>query len=365
MSQSTILPFLEEKVAQKFIDKYPFLTYPETQKWLNALNVKTKGKHGFSDENFRQVISRLSRYLTFVGLNPKDLIDEVEADSNKPKREQTNPTANRLTAYLRSLSMAPKTISANIHTIKGFYKHNGFKIDMFVPKGENSKDKVPMTKDLIKQCIILAPHLREKVIMLIMASSGMSITDVLDLEYKHIQADYEAGTTPLLIEFSRTKNGNGYKTFLSTECVGLLREYLRDRPMLPDEKLFDVTYKSFSATLRSISFKVLQTNQLNSKAFRRFFNNTLKMAGVNDTIVEYWMGHSLPTKKEYLEPELLRGVYKEKENEVTILTTVIREQATELRSEYETRIADLEKIVKGLEKVITAFNMKTAADPDE
>lgn len=370
MSMNSFLPFLKEKSAQKFLEKYPFLGFPETQKWLNELNVHTHGKHGFSDENFRQVINRLHRYLLHSNLSPKQLIDEVEADLNLPLRQRTNPAANRLTAYLRTLPMASKTTTAHIQTLKGFYKHNGFKVEMYVPKGENTKEKVALTKELIKQCVILAPHLREKVILLIMASSGMSITDVLDLEYRHIQGEFEAGTTPLLVHFTRTKNNNGYKTFVSTECVQLLREYLRDRPMFPGEKLFDVSYKSFSGVLRGISQKVLHSNHINSKSFRRFFNTAMKMAGVNDTIVEYWMGHTIPTKEDYLDPEKLRATYTAKEDEVTILTTVIIQKAEaikkEVTQEYEARIAAMEQKIERLLTCIHDQNVKesnTDGDP--
>jgi hypothetical protein len=45
--------------------------------------------------------------------------------------------------------------------------------------------------------------------------------------------------------------------------------------------------------------------KLHPHQLRKFFNTTMKLAGVNDTLVEYWMGHKLPeAKAAYLVPPI-------------------------------------------------------------
>jgi integrase len=346
--ESIIVEILGKPRAKRYLQKYEFLNTQEVKKWLIQLKNRSHAKNGFGYGNFRAVVNRLKKFLDFTGMTPTELIDEIERDRTLPVRKQMNPGATKIKSFFDFLlkNVAPKTAQATSNTVRGFYKHNGFRLQVHIGEQEESKQKVALTKELIREVLNNTPHIRDKAILLIMASSGMSITDVLDLKYRHIQQELDTGITPLKIEFRRTKNNSKYTTFLSRECVTVLKQYLKQRGTLESEEyLFlnllnkKLSYRSFREVLARISEKTLGATGINSKAFRRFFETQMLIAGVPSDLVKFMMGHSIGITASYAganlleNPEPLRELYASKENEVTIMTTVVKQKALELKSE--------------------------------
>jgi len=363
--------FLTPAQTEKYMKRYPWLGSFEVQKWLNSIYVRARGKHGFSYASFRVHVLRMNTYITYTCLSPEALIDEIENDEARPLRQRMNPAGIRIKRFYSYLieKMAPKTAEAYCNTVRGFYKHNGFIVKVHIPTGANKKVKYPLTKEIVKAVLMNTPTLRDKVIILIQCCSGMSITDVLDLCYRDIKAELESDKFPLLIDFNRVKNNRHYKTFLSRECIFLLKQYLAQerKSINSDDFLFtnvygrQLSYRAFLRVMNRISKRTIGDTRINTKAFRRFFSTQMKMAGVSSDIVEYWMGHSLGVKSDYLDPERLRSIYEEKEDAVTIMTTVIKLRADEVRKEIEKefeqkitqlgrRLDDVLNLVREIEK---------------
>lgn len=245
--------------------------------------------------------------------------------------------------------------------MRGFYRHNGYRIDVYIPKQDSKKQKISLTKELIKKVLLNTQKLRDKVIILIMTSSGMSIEDVLDLEYRNVK---NLGSSQRVI-FRRVKNNQEYITYFSSECIEYLNEYLRiKRKLITDnEKLFrnswktDLNYDTFYKVLNVVSNKVVGNNQINTKAFRRFFITEMKLAGVPVDIVEFWVGHSIGVRKDYLNDGKMDELYKQHEAVVTIFKELDNKKINEIREEIETevnkklevlydRVGQLESILK-------------------
>jgi len=70
-----------------------FEEFEEVKKWLSAVKERSKGSY----------LSGFRLYVEFSGKNPKELIDEIEGDREKPMRERGGNLN-------RKLSMTPKTI---------------------------------------------------------------------------------------------------------------------------------------------------------------------------------------------------------------------------------------------------------------
>lgn len=341
-----ITQVLGKEESEAYIKNHPFLKTKECQKWLQGLYTRTKGKNGFTKKNLWTHVSRLSLYIDFTGMNPTELIDEVEADTKLDRREQSNPASLKIKTFFNELKekgKAPKTSQAYAMTVRGFYKHNGFPIQVYIPSQQGIKAKIELDKELIRKTLNNTQKLRDRAIILIMVSSGMSIEDVLDLKYHHVKDQLEAGEKPLKLEFARVKNSQPYVTFFSTECVNVLQQYIEtDRKgIAPKDPVFinmrglPLNYQATRRVLTDISRRTVGDTKINTKSFRRFFSTEMRKAGMPADWVEYMMGHSIGVSGSYLNNGVLREMYEEKENAVTIMTTVVKEQAKELREEFQ------------------------------
>jgi len=58
-----------------------FEEFEEVKKWLSAVKERSKGSY----------LSGFRLYVEFSGKNPKELIDEIEGDREKPRRERGKP----------------------------------------------------------------------------------------------------------------------------------------------------------------------------------------------------------------------------------------------------------------------------------
>jgi len=73
-----------------------------------------------------------------------------------------------------------------------------------------------------------------------------------------------------------------------------LKEYLATRKNLkPSDRLFPITTRAVNKFLKTISLRAGLDWTPSSHDLRKYFNTRMKLAGLNETLVEYWMGHSL------------------------------------------------------------------------
>lgn len=368
-----IIQILGKEEAKSYIKKHPYLETKECQKWINEVYLRTTGKKGFTKKNFITHVSRIHSYLQFTGLSPTELIDEAEEDSMKPRRERMNPAGIKIKNFfnhLKKTGRAPKSCESYAGTIRGFYRHNGFPIQVHIPRQYETLPKIELNKEIIREVFNNTQKLRDKTIILIMVSSGMSIEDVLDLKYKDIKEQLENNETPLKIESSRVKNNQKYITFFSTECVKIIKQFIKPRlrKIKPNDYIFisihhiPLSYLAFRRILIDISKKTVGDNRINTKSFRRFFSTEMKKAGFPTDWVEYMMGHSIGISKSYLNSGVLREMYKAKENVVTILTTVVKEKAEDIRKEveakYQAKFEKYENIIDQLQAQIETINQR-------
>lgn len=372
MSQ-IILKIFGKEEGKEYIDKHPFLKARECVKWLNELYLRTKGKKGFSRRNLLTHVSRLHLYLKYTNMSPKELIDEAEADLIKTLRERTNSAGLKIRSFfdhLKENGKAPKSAYSYTMTVKGFYKHNGFQIRVYIPEQQVVKGKIRLDKELLRKALYNTQKLRDKAIFLMMVSSGMSIEDVLDLKYQDIKDQLEAGEKPLEIRFARVKNNKNYITFLSSEAVNVLKQYIETerKDIKPNDPVFinsrgkPLIYSAIRRVLVDLSKKTIGNSKINTKSFRRFFSTEMRRAGIPADWVEYMMGHETGQTDSYFNDGVLRDMYEEKENVVTILTTVVKERAEDIRREveakYQEKFDSYEKMISQLRVQMESITQK-------
>jgi integrase len=194
----------------------------------------------------------------------------------------------------------------------------------------------PKPEEVMKM-IDLAPTLRDKAIIAILATSGLRIGTVLQLKYKHVMEDFEANRIPCMIRVDAdiTKGKYApYITFINEEAVYYLRLYLEQRrkgtDKIPPENITSrswlfVTYENPPKPLLYQTFahifadicELMNVEKRGSRykysihSLRKFFKTQLISKGVEEAIVDYWMGHVRDTYTQIrnLDVDFLRNKY--------------------------------------------------------
>ncbi|AFV23312.1 hypothetical protein Mpsy_1103 [Methanolobus psychrophilus R15] len=322
-----------------------------------------------ADMTKQNYLSALVHYTKFTDMTPTQLIEEANADLKAGKLMTERHVFKRIPAfrqYLETLTTpqagkqhAPGTLNKYVNTVCSFYKY--FHID--VPKQPRSKQKVKPLKENMRKATkddIHKAHefadVRDRAIMLCGISSGMGAAEIASLTLKAFKDGYDPKTGITTFDMRRQKVGTDFITFISPEASAAILKYLewRDRPPARPLNKRDVTeYEKRRTTPDSYLFvaskappQYLEThdekirkckpdtiirvyNRLNKAAsmggqkgvynvvrshnMRKFFNSSLKNAGCDGDLVEYFMGHTLDgAKATYFEgdPEKLKEIYK-------------------------------------------------------
>ncbi|MCJ7613473.1 site-specific integrase [Candidatus Bathyarchaeota archaeon] len=192
-------------------------------------------------------------------------------------------------------------------------------------------DRSPTPEELAK--IIDIADLRDKVIISILALSGIRIGTLVKLQYRHVKSDMETGVTPinLHIEAEITKGKyHNYDTFIGCEANAYLKTYLDARRIgnerlesgkkrgMPPEEITDfsplirdrhttqtkpITPNAVHSIIHTLYRKAgLIENggkiryDLRPHSIRKYFRTQL---GANSKIptdyIEYMMGHTIST----------------------------------------------------------------------
>ena len=236
--------------------------------------------------------------------------------------------------------LAPGSISMYISGIRHFYQMNDVglnweKIKKFKGRFRNVVEDKPYTREQIKTLVDGAASLRDKCIILLMASAGLRRGALPYLRIRDLQKidKYQ------LYKIAVYKNEQEYyAAFCTPECAKYIDQYLDWRQRL-GEKLHESTpllRKSFDTVTevnrpKPISHYIISTmitslldktgvrvaNEVNQRTelmqchgFRKFFKTICINAGMNPLYSEYLMGHRSGLTKSYFKPsdaELLEG----------------------------------------------------------
>jgi integrase len=165
-----------------------------------------------------------------------------------------------------------------------------------------------LTRDDVIKLVTNAPNLREKAIILCMASSGMARQEVLNLKINDIVFDNE--TNIGVVSIRRQKSQTDYTTFISPEAVIALKTYFDERNRKPEtaikgktENVF-VRYeggrmneRTFIKIFQNLGRKLGYENGDNftksrSHALRKYFATTLENTGFPKNKVDFMLGHT-------------------------------------------------------------------------
>jgi len=141
--------------------------------------------------------------------------------------------------------------------------------------------------------------------VLCQAQSGLSVSDILRVSFGDVAKQVEEGADIIHLRMQRAKRPElgWFDTFFGRMATETLKEYLSTRSPKPTDRIFQCTSRNVNYFLSRISVDAGLDWKVSSHGLRRFFNTNLKLAGVNESLVEHWMGHSLGrVRSAYLVP---------------------------------------------------------------
>lgn len=360
------------------MDRKEIEKFKEVKRWLAGKPKQTK----------KGYISKLKAYLNYRKMNPKELIDEIEEDRKKPRREMGEVEFKLKEFYEWILNqkekesggwkvsktgkkgLSKKSAVGMIGAVRSFYRANGFPLNMKIPRASPKKEnrKLSLRGEHVKKLVDHAPTLRDKAIIIDTFQSGMDVSTLCSLDYGDVARGLEENEYPLPIHVVR-KNIQ-YTTFLGRDGIEALKAYLNkrrerhgkigyDEPLFIKEKNYNgrtrITSNLIQKMLREVAvlsgvvnkeeMERADMNPCRPHALRAGFSSIMKLQGVNNEIVEHWMGHSIPYESAYLIPgeEELKKIYMENEEGLSINRAT--EEVKKLERKYDGKMETYDELI--------------------
>ncbi len=324
---------------------------PVVSDWLLSIDASAN-----TERNYLQAIKA---FCEFTEKTPDELIMEAEQEVKSGLLMRQKLIKTYLISFKKSLQdkgLATMTVKSYMNGVQSLYRS----CDIELPAlGRNKakvleKNKDIPTKEDLQEVLKFCDPL-ERAILLVGASSGLSLNEIRNLKVKDFKKGYDPETEVTALKLRRQKVGFDFITFLSPEASRAVQDYInyRGRPTKsPDprkekylvkqriysdddylfigRKIHDSFINTKNDKLRKfeeISLKRLyQTlseksqkntpksdwNLIRSHNIREWFNSAILNAGADSFHVEFFMGHTLDdTRAAYFRanPEKLRELY--------------------------------------------------------
>jgi site-specific recombinase XerD len=276
--------------------------FESVKKMIGELGLLTR-----SENTKKTYLKGLARFVNYKQIQNLDsFIEDVKQKQNQ------NEIVKDFAVYLAGKNLAPKSVAAWISSLKKFFAANNLKVDVDIPIRifNIHEDVLPNKEDLKK--ILMDVDLRMKVIITILASSGMRVGELHNLKLTDIDLSKEVPT--IRIKGIGAKERKSRITFISKEAKKFLEEYLNQRkslgeelnensPVIAREDGKPMSYQNIQYLLegvfRKYSKKVGKRYTLHAHCLRKWFKTQLISAGVPAPIVDRLTGHARYLAQEY------------------------------------------------------------------
>ena len=326
-------------------------------------------------------LTALKKFCDFSGKNPSQLILERDKEIREPNPNSRTGIRDLVLSfreYLEKEGYAPKSINAMDGAVRSFFTAVLGKQGMVNVKNYRNrevstrKDLVP-TLDELKRMLDVC-NLEEKFRIIFLAQTGMRVSDALKLRIGDIQRELDLGKVPLAVYYlpEKEKETVGERfTFLASDGVEILKQYLEWRRKLgesitPDSPLFasrtkrgvkPISQQKLNKMLKNVAIKAgLNGNgmygTLRVHCLRKFFGSQLTNHGVEDRIVDFFIGHKIPEVDRvywYRRVEALREIYAVRQKYLNPLSKKQEIDLNKLEG-LKAKIRELEEEIKKLKE---------------
>lgn len=283
------------------------LTYLKAKARAKGRNLELKPPSTFQIYTYY-----VEMFCEYAEKKPDDLIKERKAHLKSDDdliRLQHEELANNFISHLGQKKMKSNTVATALSAVRTFYSTNYLTLEekvVIVPSGKAEKSVwLPENTDLL--VLVEKAHeiknLRSAAFICCAKDSGIGIGDMLDItwelesmQYGPLKQQLKRGQCPIHIAFKREKTQEKFDTFFGEDAVNALNEYADF-----SGRIFKISSNQIRLDLKKLDMR------LRPHTLRKFFDTYMKMsvasilsergtfgaAGISDTWVEYWMGHSL------------------------------------------------------------------------
>ncbi|MEM4497693.1 MAG: site-specific integrase [Nitrososphaerota archaeon] len=279
-------------------------------------------------ETYLQALHYFMRYCGYSDLD--ELIEEVRGG-----RVDAGEVYRQYAVKLASMGLAPKTVSTWLAGLKKLFKSNGIRIEERVRVKAYTVNESALPSLELLRSVVSSADIRAKTAILIMASSGLRIGELLNLRIKDVNMD----SSPAVIRVRGVgaKERKSRITFMSDEAVESLKLYLEkrrmmghridgDSPVIARDDGGPMTIQNLEKILNN-AFKPFARREgkyysLHPHVLRKWFKTQLISAGVPGPIADRLCGHSRYMAEEYelYTEEQLRKWYLKAMPSLTILS---------------------------------------------
>lgn len=318
----------------------------------------------------------IKKYFVFLNekyqksIDPEIYIKDIRGMKDKERYKVTDRYEEDIDDYYNSfVDLAPKTQALNITALKTFFRRNKIRLSDFywdnkgakaTGKSSISESKTPTPMDLKK--ILSHGDTKSRSIFLIQASSGMRLSEVLQIKPNDIDMSKRCPRVTLSGRY--TKNKEKLRTRISPEAKGYLEEWFKIRTKALDtasrrsrwEKDVNAPqiFPFAPCTARRIWNTLLEKseyddkdcngkvdrNKMGTHSLRRYFRQ--QFSKYDNDLAKYFMNQRGELDKiyrnyddDYLDGEYEKGLKYLVVFEKPMDTTHIQEEITDLRGENQ------------------------------
>jgi integrase/recombinase XerD len=269
----------------------------DTREFLEALDPST----------MRVYRVGLGAFQSFYGRPLKNFLDAVEDDLRKPRRERRRVARNTLkefVGWLEEKDYAPKTIRAYVSAVQSLGRYYEIAIStryVNLPASHPVSSKFPWTLEKVAEFIGMIRKPQVKPLAVTLFQSGLSVSDALALTYQDIRYEHERNVTPLCLDLARIKTDVPFMTFIGEWGASLLRKHLGGRRLRLETPLYNVSHRAIDHYFQRLGRRWVRSykgqNPCRPHSLRAAFRTILGDAGMDQDVVEFFMGHRLPEQR--------------------------------------------------------------------
>jgi integrase len=294
-------------------------------------------------------IDHFNSFCRWIKAEPDQLVNKCRNRNGGPNQKGMASMTSALDEYIdhmRADNLAPATIRSRLKSITSMFRING--VGLTLPYGMSvwklHYERAPSREEL--QRLLELADLRERVIITILAVSGLRVGTLLKLQYRHVKNDLERGIIPIHVhvkaELVKGKRSS-YDTFLNEEASECLKAYLdsrkkgtrkiqpeqirNDSPLIKarhckqvktttvinvNEMVHDLFVRAGILESNSEGNSLRTRYELRTHSFRKFFRTQMASLDVDRDCIDFMMGRTVKDRYHDVRMkgvEYLRGIY--------------------------------------------------------
>jgi integrase len=376
------------------------MTESNYDKWLKSVQPKTRANY----KTAWSVLAEFYQDTKSVTMTPDKFLSALIKDRKKPieKQGQLEHDLVEWVTWLQNgygkrnrglkggktgvKGVSAGSIKIYMTGVRSFLSYYGYPLSkkaqlprhIRLSNGKLENIKIEYRPEQMKKLLSVIKSHRDKTIALFMFQSAMDISTVCSLNYGDVEEGLSRGDEPLMIHVKRPKIGLNYRTFIGRDSIETLRTYLNERVNKYGEKMSyetplfmtEGTYvnrrkrckpKNFQDNMRNyvllaglISKDKLERADLSPArphALRSGFATIARLKGLNEKLIDYFMGHSDPYGGAYNQAtnKELRDKYMEIEEALSVSSV---SNLSDIEGKLREELKERDYVIQGMREEI-------------